>query len=519
MSNLQKEKLIQLIYSMTTSEKRSFRLYLNSLSGSADKLFVQLFDYLDREQIYDGAEILKNIPKIKKTQLSNLKANLFNHILNSLRLIKRKQVDEIKVREQIDFARILYDKGMYKQCLEILEKAKKLSQKINYETLTLSILYFQKRIETQHVTGSMAPTARELSLQSKELLENLELTNKLSNASLLLYGEYLKYGYVRNEKDFHQIKDFFEQHLPQVELSKLNFYQSLYYFQSYVWYSNMTHNFIQCYRYAQRWVELFRKNPNSKFSETPQYLKGLHNLLNSLFMVQFPDRFNEVFNELESFKLFDKPFVTKNDISLWILIRNIHKLNQVFLTGEFKEGTKGLLELEELLEDNRYNWDRNRHLVFNYKIACVYFGAGEYEKAIDFLGKITFSYIKGFREDIQCFARILSLVSHFELGNIDLVNYQVRSVMRFLLKSQNMEKVQEEILKFLRKTPRMQEKGMKKEFALLKEKLLVIKQQKFEQRPFLYFDIISWLESKIDNLPIETVIQKNLLLQLKDNKS
>jgi len=474
MSKLQKDKLVMLIGNMTASEKRSFRLYLNRLSGSSDMLFVQLFDHLEKEQVFDPIKILAAIPKVKKTQISNLKANLFNHILNALRLVKRKQVEEIKVREQIDFAKILYDKGMYKQCLETLEKAKKLSQKINYETLTLSILYFQKRIEAQHVTGSMAPTAKELSTQSEELLKDLELTNSLSNASLLLYGEYLKYGYVRNEKDFHHIQAFFNQHLPKVDLNTLNFYQSLYYLQSHVWYSNMTHNFIQYYRNAQRWVALFQKNPNSKFTETPQYLKGLHNLLNALFMVQFPKRFEEVFEELNNFNLFDKPYVTKNEISLWVLIRNVHRLNQIFLTGKFVEGSNSLQELEEILEDNRYNWDRNRHLVFNYKIACVYFGAQKYDRALDFLSKITFSYIEGFREDIQCFARILSLVAHFEMGNVELVNYQVRSVMRFLSKSQNMEKVQEEILRFL--------------------------------------------ESKIEDLPVEQVIQRNLRQLQKENK-
>ena len=516
MSKIQKDKLVLLISTMTASEKRSFRIYVNKNNYTGETLYVLLFDFIEKEKHYDPNAILRSIPKIKKSQLSNLKANLFQQILACLRQIRRKSIAEFKVREMIDFAKILYDKGMYKNCLELLEKAKKLSKDINYETLTLSILYFQKRIEAQHVTGSMGSTANELSRESNLLLENIELTNTLSNLSLLLYGEYLKFGYVRNQKDFQYVTQFFERHKPNVRLDELSFYQSLYLIQSHVWMSNMTHNFLSYYKYAQRWVDLFENRKELQFSETPLYLKGLHNLLNALFMVQNADRFETVLFELEEFNLFDKPNVTKNDISLWVLIRYIHKLNHVFITGEFSAALSWLPELEQVLVDNTYNWDLNRYLVFQYKIACVYFGADDLDKALDFLNQINNNYYPNFREDIQCFSRILALVAHFDLGNVELVNYQLKNVMRFLMQQEDLEKVQQEILKFLRRTPKMKEKEMNKEFSLLKDKLVVVRNEQFEKRPFFYFDIISWLESKIESTPIQETIQRNNKLLIKN---
>ena len=110
-------------------------------------------------------------------------------------------------------------------------------------------------------------------------------------------------------------------------------------------------------------------------------------------------------------------------------------------------------------------------------------------------------------EDLQCFARILSLICHWELGNEELVTYQVKSVYRFLLKMRSMQSVQREIMRFLRKTPLMARSEMTYEFVILKEKLELIVEEPYERRPMLYFDIISWLETKINGQSFSYVVR------------
>ena len=61
---------------------------------------------------------------IKKVQLSNLKSYLYKQILVSIRLNIPSQNIRYQLREQIDFAAILYNKGLYKQSLKILDKTK-----------------------------------------------------------------------------------------------------------------------------------------------------------------------------------------------------------------------------------------------------------------------------------------------------------------------------------------------------------------------------------------------------------
>ena len=61
---------------------------------------------------------------IKKQQLSNSKAHLYRQILVSLKLNPMHQNAKMQVREQLDFATILYNKGLHKQSLKVLDKAK-----------------------------------------------------------------------------------------------------------------------------------------------------------------------------------------------------------------------------------------------------------------------------------------------------------------------------------------------------------------------------------------------------------
>ena len=85
--------------------------------------------------------------------------------------------------------------------------------------------------------------------------------------------------------------------------------------------------------------------------------------------------------------------------------------------------------------------DTHRVLVFYYKIASLYFGSGNNEKAIDYLNRIINQ--KGdLRTDLQCYARLLHLIAHHELGYSELLEYLIKSVYRYMAKMGNLSKVE-----------------------------------------------------------------------------
>ena len=110
MANPIKDNLFVLIQSLSKSEKRQFKLYVHRLGDNTDAKFLMLFTHLEKMKEYNEEDILKS-KIVSKMQISNLKAHLYKQILISLRMNPVNQNIRIQIREQLDFATILYHKG------------------------------------------------------------------------------------------------------------------------------------------------------------------------------------------------------------------------------------------------------------------------------------------------------------------------------------------------------------------------------------------------------------------------
>ena len=146
--------------------------------------------------------------------------------------------------------------------------------------------------------------------------------------------------------------------------------------------------------------------------------------------------------------------------------------------------------------------------MFYYKIASLYFGSGDNEQAIVYLNKIINLKVGQLRTDIQCFARLLHLIAHYESGNMDLVDYLIKSVYRFLSKMENLDAVLTEIFSFLRRSLSSKPKDVQKSFIQLRDKLETVSTSKYNRRSYQYLDIVSWLESKINHVPVQDIIKE-----------
>ena len=97
MRNFQKESLFQLIKSLSKSEKRQFKLYVNRLQSNLDTKFIALFKLLDKMNFYDEQKILQS-KIVKREQLSNLKSHLYKQILINLRLSASAKNKRLQLR-------------------------------------------------------------------------------------------------------------------------------------------------------------------------------------------------------------------------------------------------------------------------------------------------------------------------------------------------------------------------------------------------------------------------------------
>jgi hypothetical protein len=508
MANDFQDPLFILIRSLTKSEKRHFRLHKNN-NGNDGLKFIQLFDALDNQVIYNEEKLLQQVPSLKKVQLANLKANLYKNLLSSLRAFHAVHNLDIQLHEQLDYARVLYNKGLYKQSLKILEKAKNSARQNELSHIALSAIEFEKLIESQYITRSLQNRAEILSNESMEIALHVTKEHELSNMALLMYGLYIKVGHARNKEEHERIKTYFYSLLPQIDIEKALFFEKLYYYQAHVWYHYLVSNFKACYKYAQKWVDLFETFPDMKEKQPSLYLKGLHNLLAALFNLLYPSKFRQVLEQLEHFNQ-NHPRVDTNTEILFFLYTYTNKINNFFLEGKFTEGTEIVNEVMARLNLYEDRLDPHRMLVFYYKIASLYFGSGDNIKAIEYLNKIIQFKDLSLREDLQCFARILNLIAHFDAGRDEMLESQIKSVYHFLGKMNDQQQMQIAIFRFLRNLKYVKPDEIRDSFRNLKDELIQIAENPYERRPFFYLDILSWLESKIENMPVQEIIKRKM---------
>ena len=514
MTSASSDSLFILVKSLSKSEKRQFKLYVNRLGVNADAKFLALFNLMDKMSVYDEKEILAS-GIVKKQQLSNLKAHLYKQILISLRMNPVNQNIRIQIREQLDFATILYQKGLYKQSLKILDKAKAMAVANQEKVVAYEIVELEKVIETQYITRSISGRADELAVQAKELSRQNVITSKLSNLSLQLYGIMLKFGYVKNDEEYRMVTEYFHSHLPKVNLKELGFRERLWLYKAWLWYSFLTQDFLSCFKYAKKWVDLFYENESMIYLNPVFFLKGNNYLLETMYYVKSRTGFKEGLEHLEA-TINDKKFPQNDNLKvLAFLYVNSNKLNLHFLEGSFEEGIKLEKPILSGLKAHGNKIDEHHVMIFYYKLACMYFGTGDNKSCIAYLKKIINNKQLTMREDLMCFARVLNLVAHYDAGLDYHLEVQLKSTYKFLLKMNDLHEVQKEMIKFLRNLGDIYPHELKDEFKKLHKRLKAFEDHPYERRAFLYLDIISWLESKIENRPIGAIIREKAAVQIR----
>ncbi len=505
MPNRSTDPLFQLIKSLEKSEKRNFKLFVKRNSSSEELKSIQLFDAMDKMGEYDEAVLLRKNKVISKNQLSNLKAQLYRQVLGSLRIIRDENNIDLQLHELLDHARILYNKGLYLQSLKGLDKIKEMARAHHQLTYLQQALFFEKKIEVLYITRSMQNRANQLTQESDSVNDDLQLVNKLSNLSLQLYSWYIQNGHARNAKDLSEIREYFENSLPANAREASGFYEKLYLAQSYGWYAFIRLDFLQYYRHCQKWVDVFEEFPNMLAVETASYIKGMHNLMSAHFDLRNEHRMMETVRQFEQFAR--HKIVRENHNSRILVYQYLYtaRINLYFLQGTFHNGIRLVPYLEKMLQKYEIYLDGHRVLVFYYKIASLYFGSGNPGRAIDYLNRVI-NQKGSLRTDLQCYARLLHLIAHYELGNFDLLEYLIKSVYRFMSKMENLSKVEEEIFAFLRRSFGVGAHALKPEFEKLLAKLKKYEGNPLEARTFAYLDLISWLESKISGVNVQDVI-------------
>jgi hypothetical protein len=500
MPNSQKDQLFTLLKSLSKAEKRNFTLYAKRLPSAGESKFLQLFEVLDRMTEYDDEAVLKRLPEVEKRHLPNLKRHLYKQILTSLRLIHIQKNIDIQIREQLDFARILYGKGMYMQSLRLLERIKKIALEHNQDILHLEIIEFEKLIEARHITRS-----RKVENKMESLLEEAahrsyitHYSNLYSNFNIQVHGWYITHGHIKSPADAQALEVFFEHYRPQgSDENNLTFFEKANLYQAYMWRKYILLDFAGATDHARQWAALFEDNNEAMKEKDPDlYMRALYYLLVLLYLLRQREEFARYLEAFEHFE--EKHRATLNDNSRMIafVYLNLSRLNYSLLAHDFKGGIRLAAQIAKELHHYEAYMDAHRSLLFYFKFAYLYFSDGQYEKALEYLNEIIHLRSAYLREDLYYNARLLHLLCHYELRHYDLLAYFIPSVQRQFNKGKDISQLPKATLAFLEELVQMPPAEHRAAFRRFAGKLRELMAMPYEQKALNYLDIPAWVDGK-----------------------
>lgn len=495
--------VFDLIKSLTGSEKRYFKIFAQRHVIGEENNYLKLFDAIEGQEAYDEDILLARFRKEKfAKQLHRIKNYLYDLIMKSLCEFHKAKSISSEVRQKLEMIEILYAKGLITHAQKLLESTKELADVYEQYQYIPELREMERKVlNSQFYAGKTEADLEKMHAAYKESLDVLDEINNnwLRAMRLMLFLN--AQGPARNKEELAAIEKAFEENKPEICNVK-SFEACNYYYFNYGMYYRLSGDEERSYEYALKHLRWYEEHSFFIRERLRSYLSLLYNFLGiSLSLNRFDETFNNVLAKLE--RLPEEYAGSPQNNNFLQLMHfnavNTIKLSYIIATGQFEQGLELIPRIQEGMKDLNEKIEPIIEYNFYFSFARIYFTAGNFPKANENLNKIINSG-KVQRTDVYCFSKIMSLLVHYEMGKLDLLEYSVVSTYRYLLKRNRLYKVENLILDFIRKkAPQIDsEKKRLDAFRELKENLVsATDRDAFEKRALEYFDLISWLESKI----------------------
>jgi len=514
MSKTPNEQLLfELIQSLTKSEKRSFKLYAKRSGGATETKYIKLFDVMEKMEVYNEELILKKLPGTSKTQFANLKSHLYQQILGSLRLSNLKDDIDIDLREQLDFIRVLYKKGLYQQSLRLLNRAKNITGDYRKDLFQLALLDYEKQIRSQQVFDLEEDQAFEIDVQTDKAMKRFMNVQKFFTLATRLKARFVEHGMVKSERELNNLKALFYTNLPEFKEEELAFNEKFYLYRAYYWFSYLTYDFEKCVLYAEKWVDIFHETGLDR-KRRAAYLKGLNRLLQSAFRINSLTKFEQYYQLFIEFEKRESASMASNTQVLMTKYKAIQAFNYVFLTTGFQENEERIQKILKEVEKNKRFIDKHNLVVIYYKASVFYFALRKYSEARYYLNKLLNDGDR-LRSDLKGYARILSIIIDYDTGEEQYFEQKLKAAYDYIVYEENLGKVQQVFLDFLGKIGSIYPQDLKKGFRSLKSELEKVNDGDFSRKTLLYFDLMSWIDSKIEGRTFAEIVREKNHLHVK----
>jgi len=499
--------LFNLIKSLSKSEKRFFKLSSSLQSG--EKNYLKLFDYIEKQPSYNEEKLKSTFKgEVFIKHLPSEKNHLYKLILKSLRMYYSEQSVGSILSQDIKNIEILYKKALYKECEKFVSRSKNTARKFEKFYYWYELINWEKKlIESSYESGVF-------SINIDDLVEEEEMVvAKLRNLAeyMVLYAKinliFRSGGFTRSTEEEERVAEIANNHLIKGKNTALSSDAAsvCYYIKGLC--AATTRNYSDSFKFFNRTKEILDDNPEVKLESSKRYVLAQFHLLRCYIDSNNFEKAEDLINEIRSLKNL-KGFKTI-DISVQIF-SNSYVLELVLLNkqGKFSESVQLVSTIDKEQKLLKGNLTKEMEIVLKYNKAYSYFGSGDFKTALQYINDVLNDNESMLRQDIYSFSRLMNLIIHFELENYDFLEYVIRSTNRYLSKQEREYKIEMLCIKHIRKLSKVNIEANQIEiFEKMKEEVNGLLQDHHERVILEYFDLFSWIDSKLKKKTFAEIIK------------
>lgn len=501
---LKSESLIHLINNLTKQEKKEFSLYI---SNKPEKDYIFLFRLIDDKKVSDPEELKMSFLAAKPTSSFNtVVIYLFDLLIDILTRLRTEQDSYYLLFNELLYARVLYEKSMYQECFQVLKKVK---EKAVYYENHFALLVAQ-RLELNYLLTLDFEDMDEQKLLNKQYkmnntLKSIRQLNEQSSLYELLKYRMINRGASRSLEETQKLDDLVTSEISIVasagvenfEIKKNHQLFQANYFITVGDYKAAFNSFVELNK-------LFEENSHLWNNPPVYYLMTVEGMLESLRIMHNYEGMNYFIQKLAKLSSPSSSF----QLNVMYVIF-IYRLFSFIDAGDFDKAGIWIAEHQTSLIDKMLLLKEQQQAEMSLYIALIHLGNGEYRKARK---RLSATIGRGHLYSLPLFRtiRIVNVMIHYELGDVDYIQSEIRSIKREMSKNKGYNlKVESFLLKFLNYS--FADTNRKKRAEIwesMAEEVHALYADKYETQILRKFDFVAWVEAKIFEVPLSDILKR-----------
>lgn len=501
---LKSESLIHLINNLTKQEKKEFSLYI---SNKPEKDYIFLFRLIDDKKVSDPEELKMSFLAAKPTSSFNtVVIYLFDLLIDILTRLRTEQDSYYLLFNELLHARVLYEKSMYQECFQVLKKVK---EKAVYYENYFALLVAQ-RLELNYLLTLDFEDMDEQKLLNKQYkmnntLKSIRQLNEQSSLYELLKYRMINRGASRSLEETQKLDDLVTSEISIVasagvenfEIKKNHQLFQANYFITVGDYKAAFNSFVEL-------KKLFEENSHLWNNPPVYYLMTVEGMLESLRIMHNYEGMNYFIEKLT--KLSSPSSSFQLNVTYVIFI---YRLFSFIDAGDFDKAGIWIAEHQASLIDKMLLLKEQQQAEMSLYIALIHLGNGEYRKARK---RLSATIGRGHLYSLPLFRtiRIVNVMIHYELGDVDYIQSEIRSIKREMSKNKGYNlKVESFLLKFLNYSFADTNRKRRAEiWESMAEEVHALYADKYETQILRKFDFVAWVEAKIFEVPLSDILKR-----------